>query len=99
MHGKTVLVHIDGRSWLVDNSELQACTAGVSYRRSKQFDDKVMDAVATWGSCVNGTDAGDGWLQIQVQSRLEAIQHGRLAMRSMTNLVASSEQLPLDASF
>lgn len=65
VQGKTVLVHTDGNSWRVDNSELQASSAGLNYRQSKRFDDKL-EILATWGRLVNGTSNGDGWLQTEV---------------------------------
>ncbi len=65
--GIAVLVHIDGNSWRVDNTVLQADTLGLSYHLSKQLHD-TLNIVAKWGMFVQGTDTGDGWLRTQVQS-------------------------------
>ena len=67
MKRKIVLVHTDGNRWRLDNSKFKNSGPGLAYRRSKHIDDK-RDDFATWGSLVDGTDTGDGWLQTQVQS-------------------------------
>merc|ERR1712232_442061 len=66
VQGQAVLEYIDGSNWRVDNAELRAtCPDGLSYRQSKQLDDKLYEAVE-WGIVVKGTDTGDGWLQTKV---------------------------------
>lgn len=61
-----VLLHTSGDTWLVHNGELKAETRGLGHRRSKQLEDKIDDR-SIWGSFVQGTPTGDGWLQIKVQ--------------------------------
>ncbi len=67
---KQVLVHVHGNTWRVENSVLWSSTDGLGFRRSKRLDDKFpVDAIADWGSVVEGFDTGDGWLQIQKDIR------------------------------
>lgn len=53
-------------SFIVDNSQLQARTNGLNMRTRKAMEDSSRSAVrvAAWGKIVNGTDCGDGWLQV-----------------------------------
>merc|ERR1712093_462673 len=66
VQGHKVLVHVDGNTWRLDNSELQSKSKELGYRRSKQLDDKL-GVGAMYGSTVEGTDTGDGWLKILPQ--------------------------------
>lgn len=50
--------------YLVDNTQLQAQTRGLSYRRSKNLPDKDGKSLAYWGTTVAGVDQGDGWLGV-----------------------------------
>mmetsp|Transcript_107777 Transcript_107777/g.286919 ORF Transcript_107777/g.286919 Transcript_107777/m.286919 type:complete len:651 (-) Transcript_107777:132-2084(-) len=53
-----------GVRFLVDNSILNAKTRGLSFRFSKNSQDKDERAVALWGSEVVGVDQRDGWLKV-----------------------------------
>lgn len=69
INGKTVLkkqkpVIEQERTYLVDNSQLQSKRDGLTYRRSKNLDDKDPEAFARYGSRVSGVDEGDGWLRV-----------------------------------
>lgn len=52
--------------YLVDNSQLQAQTHGLGFRRSKEMHDldDGQDHLAHWGSSVRGQDEGNGWLRV-----------------------------------
>jgi len=67
--GETALVRTDGGKWLVVMPAAAAAegSEGLGYRRSKCLDDKH-SKIAIWGSLVEGTDTGDGWLQTQVMT-------------------------------
>jgi len=52
------------REFLIDNSDLQANTKGLGYRRSKHLQDKDGTELAEWGTTVLGVDQGDGWVKI-----------------------------------
>merc|ERR1712070_636679 len=55
------------KEYLVDNSLLQAETAGVTYRLSRNLDDRDMSATTgcvPWGSKITGFNVGDGWFQV-----------------------------------
>lgn len=66
--GKTVLIHEGGLLFRVDNSKLNAPTAGVVFRKSKDMDDidPAWEALAPWGGIIEGTDEGDGWVKMVV---------------------------------
>lgn len=57
------------KSFLLDNSALNAQTNGLSYRFSKDLHDKKQgklgpEDLAIWGTVVEGHDVGDGWVKI-----------------------------------
>jgi len=64
VNGVNVLVHTQGDNWRVDNSALQSPHEGLCYCQTKDLEDEL-DVIAKWGSIVQGTDTGDGWLQMQ----------------------------------
>jgi len=49
--------------WLVDNSILLCNSEGLLYRNSKSMEDKDGTGVK-WGSLVEGSDSGDGWIRV-----------------------------------
>jgi hypothetical protein len=51
-------------AWLVSNQQLKASTRGLAYRSAKDDSRKVRNAVAPWGSTVQGVNQGDGWLKV-----------------------------------
>mmetsp|Transcript_91312 Transcript_91312/g.289460 ORF Transcript_91312/g.289460 Transcript_91312/m.289460 type:complete len:343 (+) Transcript_91312:54-1082(+) len=53
-----------GTLFLVDNSKLNAKTRGLSFRFSKNHQDRDAESVAFWGMEVVGRDEGDGWVSI-----------------------------------
>merc|ERR1712050_778859 len=60
-----VLTRTPTSPFLVDNGELRAKTLGLSYRKSKNKDDKVEREFVAWGSVVPGVVAeGGGWIQV-----------------------------------
>lgn len=55
----------EGQLYYVDNTYLQAETAGLSYRNSQNLADKADDkGCATWGSVVYGASMGNDWLKV-----------------------------------
>lgn len=70
--GTKVLVHLSGKEWYTDRGILQDDSPGLGFRRSKNFTDRdVRNRYATWGSHLEGVDAGDGWLQTHVIDKHE----------------------------
>lgn len=51
------------REYIVDNSQLQASTPGLGYRRTKSSSARVENAWEPWGKVVKGVDEGD-WLRV-----------------------------------
>merc|ERR1712093_140669 len=62
--GDTVLMRADGKRWVVVLPVAARGAEGLSFRQSKQLEDMLLGKVAKWGSLVEGTDTGDGWLQV-----------------------------------
>lgn len=67
--------HIDGKQvmaagadglWVIDNSKLEADTAGLHFRTAKSLDARSEDPhhIALWQSMTSGVDQGDGWLKV-----------------------------------
>eukprot|EP00929_Paragymnodinium_shiwhaense_P045860 TRINITY_DN23383_c0_g1_i1.p1 TRINITY_DN23383_c0_g1~~TRINITY_DN23383_c0_g1_i1.p1 ORF type:complete len:393 (-),score=94.44 TRINITY_DN23383_c0_g1_i1:132-1310(-) len=52
-------------AYVVDNSVLKSSKPGLTYRLSKDLDDKDDGNIAEFGSTVTGTDEGDGWLKVE----------------------------------
>lgn len=52
-----------GQTYLVDNSHLNAKSKGLFYYLSKDKAKVAFVESALWGSTVNGTDEGDGWVR------------------------------------
>lgn len=52
------------REYVVDNSELNARTLGLNYRRGKHHEDIDHGKTAEWGAVVSGLDKDDGWLKV-----------------------------------
>eukprot|EP00931_Biecheleriopsis_adriatica_P067308 TRINITY_DN4146_c0_g2_i1.p1 TRINITY_DN4146_c0_g2~~TRINITY_DN4146_c0_g2_i1.p1 ORF type:complete len:1311 (-),score=283.38 TRINITY_DN4146_c0_g2_i1:69-4001(-) len=50
-------------NYLVDNSEFKGAVPGVSFRRSKDMNDKIPGDLARWGTIVSGR-LEDGWLKV-----------------------------------
>jgi len=54
-----------GDMYTADNSLLQASTAGVAYRNSKDLEDYFSPPESLlWGASVRAVDVGEGWLQV-----------------------------------
>lgn len=51
--------------YLVDNSRLNAKSAGLGYRRSPNLDDKDGRSFAKWGTVVHGTPVGSEWVKVE----------------------------------
>lgn len=56
--------------FLVDNTALRHDTDGLSYRRSKNMDDKVQSSdksqdLVPWGEYIFGINEGDGWVRVR----------------------------------
>jgi len=66
--GTKVSSHDAGNLYLVDNSELQAHNQGLGFHLTKKSTEPGYDQFATWGTTVNGTDEGDGWLKVSSSS-------------------------------
>lgn len=60
------MAHSGPAEYLVDNSQLQAHAPGITFRFSKQLEDRDdLGELAAFGSLVLGIDEGDGWLRAQ----------------------------------
>jgi len=66
--GHTVMQSHGCGKWKVWNDELQSQIRGLAYRGSKDGQDKLSDLVecASWGSIIEGSDEGDGWVKCEV---------------------------------
>jgi hypothetical protein len=51
--------------YLIDNSGLNAKSAGLGYRRTPNMDDKDGRSFAKWGSIVYGTPVGSDWVKVE----------------------------------
>lgn len=52
------------KTYLVDNSLVNSTTKGLSYRLSKELQNRDGNNLALWGTFVRGTDEDDGWVRI-----------------------------------
>mmetsp|Transcript_103541 Transcript_103541/g.267799 ORF Transcript_103541/g.267799 Transcript_103541/m.267799 type:complete len:818 (+) Transcript_103541:48-2501(+) len=68
------------RDFAVDNSELQAQSHGLGYRKSKNLEDMNTDQTALWGSTVRGIDEGDGWVKVQGSGYLPLALNGKVVL-------------------
>jgi len=56
---------LPGEQYIADNDQLQAQSAGLAYRASKNLEDLLKpDQALLWGTLVTGMDEGDGWLRV-----------------------------------
>jgi len=70
--GKQVLEQVGENTWLSTNS-IHAQSHGLGYRRVKDADALLMQAVQrlmtqdflTWGESIHGFDEGDGWIRVE----------------------------------
>lgn len=54
----------DESEYVVDNSQLQAGSHGLGYRRSMQVEDLDSTRTALWGTTVCGKEEEEGWLKV-----------------------------------
>lgn len=52
------------KTYIADNSILNAATGGITYRLSKSLSDVKKGAGLLWYSSVEGVDEGDGWIKV-----------------------------------
>lgn len=67
-HGATVLEKLDDRRWRVTNEHLQVCTPFMSFRNSKNMEDRdtTKEGAVKWETVLdNGFDEGDGWVRFE----------------------------------
>merc|ERR1712039_532689 len=67
LQGVSVLTRLVEAEYRADNSLLQARTAGVQHRHSKDLKDVIKEEEGSrtkWGDTVIGVDLGDGWLRL-----------------------------------
>lgn len=63
--GTSLLVHEGGVSYRADRKGKQS-HRGLAYRCTKDFRDKDPRLGVPWGSTVEGTDEGNGWVKVQL---------------------------------
>ena len=69
-NGVRVLVEEQPNVWRVTNDQLQATTAGLGYRKSKNLDDRFSNNwLANWNDFIDGIDDGDGWVRCGRKAR------------------------------
>jgi hypothetical protein len=67
LNGIQVLFHQSGSKWLVSDQQLGGGYVGLSWRNSKDNNDRADDYVA-WGTVLeNGVDEQDGWVRFEVK--------------------------------
>jgi len=99
LQGVEVLIRLTESDYRADNSLLQAPTAGVQHRHTKDLKDVVKDDEAArtkWGENVRGVDLGDGWLKLSngrfVPTALEGVP---VLIRKMAVADLVFETLPM----
>lgn len=74
INGRTVLVQEGHDRWRTTNPDSQARFGGLSYRKSKQMEDRLEEGLGpVWGVVLDGVDEGDGWVRLNVASEAPSV--------------------------
>lgn len=73
-------------TFLADNSQLRADTAGLGFRQSKNYSDKAVSPTGQpecleWGKVIQGVDEGDGWVRVAPSRFLPMMLSGKSVLQ------------------